>query len=290
MARTILVFSDGPGRGKTTVAAALAQRLENAGREPLLVRLGSSEDTAAAADARFFGALGFGVGDTPLGVTQAASMLGELGEALIVAEVSADVDPAPIAEKLDAAAISAGPPGPAAEGSLAGRYKGQVTFGRDADGSSLAVIGEDPILMAPTVLEVLQALPATATVRFLDGNDREICESVLIAPISHDTGRIYFNTAGKAVVVCRDDKPELALSALAGNTALLVITGGDEPLGYVAERAAAAGIPLAITPEGTVPTARRIEATFSPRPIRHARQVQRAAELLAGVDLDALLA
>ena len=65
--------------------------------------------------------------------------------------------------------------------------------------------------------------------------------------------------------------------------------GGDEPLGYVAERAAAAATPLAITPETTLETVQRLEATFKPGPLRHERQAQRAAALLAEIDLDDLL-
>lgn len=121
-------------------------------------------------------------------------------------------------------------------------------------------------------------------------DEAEICESITIAPISHDTGRMYFSLDGKSAVVCRDDKPELALAALAGDTALLVVTGGDEPLGYVAERASAAGIPMAITRESTLATVERLEGTFQVRPLRHPRQVGRAAKLLADVDLDQLLA
>ena len=81
--------------------------------------------------------------------------------------------------------------------------------------------------MAPGLRDALAALPANATVRFLADGEGEVCESIAIAPISHDTGRTYFNLEGKAVVVCRDDKPEAALAALAGDTSLLVITGGD---------------------------------------------------------------
>jgi BioD-like phosphotransacetylase family protein len=287
MARTIVVFARGQEQGKTIVAAGLAQRLQNAGREPLLVRLGESSDQAAA-DAAFFARLRFGVGTSPLGLTQAASMLGDLDRAVLVAEVSPDADLVTTVERLDAVAVSAGLPDDSTRAELGGRFGGWVSFGV-VDGDALATIRPDSVLMAPSVRDALAALPPAATVRFLPDSDDEICESIAIAPISHDTGRTYFSVNGKAAVVCRDDKPEAALAALAGDTAVLVMTGGDEPLGYVAERAAAAGTPLAITPETTLETVQRLETTFRPGPLRNERQVRRAAALLEGINLDALL-
>lgn len=288
MGRNIVVFSDIGMRGKTILAAGLAQRLQNTGREVLLVRIGENDDKAAMVDAALFGRLTFGVGATPLGLTQAASILGDLDSAVLVAEISAGVDPATACDRLQAVAVSAGPPAEAARSVLGARFKGWVSFGDD-DGGALTTVPQDQGLMAPGLRDALAALPANATVRFLTDGEGEVCESIAIAPISHDTGRTYFNLEGKAVVVCRDDKPEAALAALAGDTSLLVITGGDEPLGYVAERAAAAAIPMAITPETTLETVQRLEGTFKPGPLRNERQVQRAAALLTDLDLDDLL-
>ncbi|MEX2236972.1 MAG: DRTGG domain-containing protein [Dehalococcoidia bacterium] len=290
MARSLVVFAEEAGAGKTAIAGGLAQRLHNAGREPLLIRIGEASDEAAAADARLFGRLPFGVGETPLGLTQAASMLGDLDDAVLVAELGASADPVAAAEKLDASVVSAGPISPELREKLGSRYRGWVALGAAGDGDApLARLSADRVLQAPTVSDVLQSLPVTATVRFLDGNEGDLCETLLIAPISHDTGRIYFAGPHRAAVVCRDDKPELALSALSGSTALLIITGGDEPLGYVTERAAGARIPMVITPEGTVETVQRIETTFKPRKLSHERQLLRSAELLEAVELDALL-
>jgi BioD-like phosphotransacetylase family protein len=284
MARSILVFSDTPGSGKTAVAAGLAHRLNNLGRQVLLIRVGEAGDEQAAADARFYGSLPYGAGSNPLGLTQAASMSGEVGSTVLVAELPAGADAPRAADKLDAVAIGIAP----VREPDWDRLKGTVGFAPDS-GGSLSTIGEESLFSAPTVREVLEALPATARVSFLSDGGVALCERVVIAPISHDTGRIYFSGEGEAAVVCRDDKPEVALSALAGNTSLLVVTGGDQPLGYVLERAIAAGIPVALTPEGTVATARRLESIFRRRPVRHLRQVERMARLMEAIDLDELL-
>lgn len=288
MARSIVVFAENAGQGKTILAVGLAERLQNAGHDILLVRVGDADDRAAAADAAFFGTLSYGAGDTHLGLTQAASMVGDLDGSVLVAEISPSLQPATASGKLDAIAVSANKPSEATRAQLGDKYRGWVSFAED-DSSALAVVPEDPILMAPVIQEALAALPRESSVRFLGEDRSELCELITIAPISHDTGRSYFALDGKSVTVCRDDKPELALAALAGDTALLVVTGGDEPLGYVAERAGAAGIPLVVTPESTVATVRRLEETFQRRPLRHARQAKRAAALVAGIDLDSLL-
>jgi BioD-like phosphotransacetylase family protein len=289
MARSIVVFAEGSQHGKTVIATGIAERLHNAGHEPLLIRVGDAADSAATSDAEFFSGLPYGVGDAPLGITQAASMLGDLGRAILVAEISADLPPATAATKLDGVALAAGSVTDSVRRELGPRLKGWVAF-TEPRADALALVPEDPVLLAPRVRDALAALPQDATVRFLDDSDAEICESIAIAPISHDTGRMYFALDGKSVAVCRDDKPEIALAALAGDTSLLVITGGDEPLGYVAERAAAAHVPMVVTREPTVETVQRLEAAFAPRPIRHPRQVKRAAVLLSEIDLDSLLA
>ncbi|MPZ22019.1 MAG: hypothetical protein GEU28_00385 [Dehalococcoidia bacterium] len=277
MPRSIVVT--GPDIERTTLAAAIAHRLHLVGREALLLTMGSANDPGTARTAAFYGGLPYGIGVNPLGLSQAASMLGDLGSAVIVADVPADDAIGETVEKLDAVVVVAG--SAAAHLPIAPeRFAGEI----DVSG-----FRGDRLLMAPTVSRVLAALPAETTVRFIDGKQEALCEDLLIAPIAHDTGRLYFGGADHAVVVCRDDKPELALSALAGNTTLLVITGGDEPLGYVAERAAAASTPLAITRETTFPTVQRIETTFAPGPPRSLKQVERAASIMAHIDPEALL-
>jgi hypothetical protein len=219
MARSVVVFAERPNSGKTVVAAGLAQRLQGAGHEPLLVRVGEGSDQAAVGDATFFGRLPYGVGASPLGLTQAASMLGDLGKAVLVAEISPSVSPQAAAEKLDAIALSAGSPAAATRSELGTRFKGWISFNGEP-GDALLAVNKDSLFTAPSVRDALAALPA----------------------------------------------------------------------GSMAERAAAAGIPRAITQESTPATVERLEGTFKVRPLRHPREVGRAAKLLAAIDLDQLLA
>ncbi len=271
-----------PLSGKTTIAAALAQRLESEGKTVSLSRLG--DDTNAAADKALFAAISSSPDGAQVTFTEAAT--GESGTGADRAIVVADGTVSPE----DIAAFCA----PLA-GKLAGVVLNRVPARRadairaEAEAAGLKVIGmapEDRLLASPTLGEVAEALQAEKM--FFNSSRQRPLDRTLIASIAADPGQGYF--AGANTVIVRSDKPDMQLAALNAGANAMIVTGELPILSYVLDRAEEDTVPLLRTKLKTADAVKVIEDLYASQPFAGgAEKLRRAAELAGEIDLAALL-
>lgn len=271
-----------PLSGKTTIAAALAQRLEAGGKTVVLSRLGA--DANAAADKALFAAISSSPDTAQVTLTEVAA--GESGTGTDRAIVVADGTVAPE----DIAAFCA----PLA-GKLAGVVLNRVPARRadairaEAEAAGLKVIGmapEDRLLASPTLGEVAEALQAEKL--FFNSSGQRLLDRTLIASIAADPGQGYF--AGANTVIVRSDKPDLQLAALNAGANAMIVTGELPILSYVLNRAEEDTVPLLRTKLKTADAVKVIEDLYASQPFAGgAEKLRRAAELAGEIDLAALL-
>jgi len=153
----------------------------------------------------------------------------------------------------------------------------------------IGVIPEDALLASPTIGQVRDALAAEA--ENIDGNRDTPLQRVVIASIAADPGQTYFDFTRADAIIVRSDKPDLQLAALNAVTdSCLIVTGGLPVLSYVLERVEEGEISLLRTKLDTKETVAAIEDLFGAGAFSGSpEKLRRIEELLAGVDLDALL-
>ena len=270
-----------PLSGKTTIAAALAQRPRAEGKTAALTRLG--DDTNAAADKALFSTISSSADAAQVTIAEAAA--GDAGtgadRALVVADAALTVgEIAAFCRTLtgEAAVILNRVPSRRADAIKA-----------EALAAGLKVIGmvpEDRLLASPTLGEVAEALQAEKM--FFDSSGQRPLDRTLIASISADPGQGYF--AGANTVIVRSDKPDLQLAALNAGVSAMIVTGDLPLLSYVLNRAEEDAVPLLRTKLETADTVKVIEDLYASRPFAGgAEKLSRAAELAGEIDLAALL-
>jgi BioD-like phosphotransacetylase family protein len=152
----------------------------------------------------------------------------------------------------------------------------------------LGIVPEDRLLAAPSIGQVAEALGGDS--EQLDGNSDRLLERVVIASIAADPGQSYFDRTKANAIIVRSDKPDLQLAALNTGPICLIVTGGLPVLSYVLERVADEEIPLVRTKLDTTQAVGAIEGLFGSRPFSGSLdKLRRIEELLAGVDVDALV-
>lgn len=247
----LVIASPTPGAGKTMIAACLARRLIGAQITEL-----TAGDLPAQSDARLV------VIATPAtSPAELASFIAGSPSDLVILNRVPARRAAPMRQAYEAAGIKV-----------------------------LGVVPEDALLASPTIGEVRDALAAEAA--NINGNQDKPLQRVVIASIAADPGQTYFDFTRADAIIVRSDKPDLQLAALNAVTdSCLIVTGGLPVLSYVLERVEEGEIPLLRTKLDTKETVAAIEdlfgvGAFSGSP----EKLRRIEELLAGVDLDALLA
>lgn len=269
--------------GKTTIAAALAERIKSEGKTLSITRLG--DDANAVADKALFSRIS---GPTGAAITLAEAPAGEQslteGRAIVVADAAVSAGEIaefcqPLAGKLGGVILNRVP----------ARRAQQVKA--DVEGAGLKVLGlvpEDRLLASPTLAEVSLALDAEQF--FFDSNGDRPLDRTLIAPISADPGQGYFARTSADTVIVRSDKPDLQLAALNAGACAMIVTGDRPILRYVLDRAEEDMIPLLRTKLETPDAVKVIEELYASKPFGGGPQkLSRAAELAAGIDLAGIL-
>lgn len=248
---TLVIASPTPGAGKTMLAAALARKL---GANTQITESPAGE-LQTQPDARVV------VVATPAtGPADLAAFVAGAPNAFIILNRVPPKRTAPVREVYEAAGVRLG-----------------------------GVVPEDALLAAPTIGQVREALSADAA--NIDGNQDHPLHRVVIASIAADPGQTYFDFTRADAIIVRSDKPDLQLAALnALTSSVLIMTGGLPVLSYVLERVEEGEVPLLRTKLDTRETIAAIEDLFGAGPFSGSpEKLQRIEELLAGVDLDALL-
>lgn len=278
---TIVVAGSSAGAGATTVAVGLAHRLAYAGHSVQIERL--SGDARADWDAATFGALEFATSSgAPLAAAPAPP-----AEGVLILEAPAGTDLATLALPPGAHLVIAERAGAARGGAKA--PAGATVLANHEPSTAALQLPEDRLLAAPTVGTLIEASRARVVTRSLEG-DRDVCEHIVVGPVSSDADEAHFARYPRKAVVTRAEKVDIALAALRTDTRCLILSGGTEPSPYVIDRVSAdRRTTLLIAPEGTVETVRDIEATFGASAFSGDAKVQRVGELMALAIDDALL-
>ena len=275
----ILVVGAAPSAGASTVAVGLAHRVAYLGHNVRIERLAG--DVRAASDAAAFAALTFAdSAGTPIDApTDVAGLV-------TIVEAPAGADASAIAARLGARLVVVGPPGTTAP---AGATL-IVNHVNEGAGIGLRQLGEDRLLAAPTVRQLIEASGAQVLTRSVEG-EAAVCEHLVIGAISHDPADAYFNRFPRRAVIARAEKVDLALAAMLTHSECLILTGGHEPSPYILDRAASTReTTLLLAPGGTVETMRDLEGTFGSAPFSGEAKVDRIGGLMRVAIDDATVA
>jgi len=305
----LIVASQRPRAGRTTVTAALGSLLAERGRSVRLARLRSSDgaDRGAEDDARALAPVP-GCTASPVAVSEqdALALARDAGDRVLLIEAAPGVS-SELANRLSARVVLVTgdgedivPARSALGGALAGVIATRVperrldALAREIEStgvSCLAVLPEDRLLAGPSVLEMAGALHASRLVE--RGAEDEAVEYVMLGPISADPGQPYFLQHGSKAVVNRFDKMDLHLAALATEPDCLILTGGQMPSPYLLDRVAGSDfdVTVLLAPDGTVRTVELLDELFGSTRFSGRRKLTRAIELLRGrIDNDKLAA
>lgn len=271
----ILVAGTAPGAGATTVSVGLAHRLAYAGHNVTIERLAG--DDRDAQDAAVFAGLEF-ASSTGAPVDSAPA---DSAGSVTVLEAPGGVDAAALAQRVGARLVLVGP------GSTV--PAGATLVQNHADSTGLRALGEDRLLAAPTVRQLIAASGAQVLTRSRAG-EAAVCEHLVIGAISHDSADTYFNRFPRRAVISRAEKVDLALAAMLTGSECLILTGGHEPSPYILDRAASTReTTLLLAPGGTVETMRDLEGTFGTAPFSGEAKVERIGGLMRVAIDDATL-
>jgi BioD-like phosphotransacetylase family protein len=281
------------------VAAGLGRRLHDAGRSVAIFRLAG--EGHADVDAKLFAGLAFNAANIA-GPVEPADAKAEADVTLIEAAAG---DASELAAALSARVIVVA--------SCADQLPDGITALRQALGAAcagvvitrvptrrlestekaaaglglLALLPEDRTLAAPCLGDVAAALDAETV--HVDGSRDNVIDRPVISSISVDPAQGYFTYYDPNAVIVRGDKPDQQLGALNAGAPCLIVTGGLPVLSYVEDRAAEEQVPILRTAHDTIETVQRLESLYGATPFSGAAKVERAAELLAAVDVAALV-
>jgi BioD-like phosphotransacetylase family protein len=312
----LLVVSTDRGEGKTAVAATLAHVAITSGRTAVALKPFGGADEIGADSAIFASLLGSddaateqaipAKGLTKKSMTDTAKALKALKVDLAVVEASSELSPdntAALADALEAkivlvvrhthgmtsAAVAAH------TGSYSKRLAGVVLNGRgvyagsEADALAaelnavgtpvLAIIPDDRRLLGVTVRKLAEHLNG----RLVQGAEAAdgLIEHFLVGGWMMDDGTIYFGTRSNKAVIIRGDRPDLAMSALATPTRVLVLTKGLDPIEYITYEAAEEGTALLVVEQDTLATMDAVGTVVESARFDHPDKLVRMAELLA---------
>jgi hypothetical protein len=269
----IVVVGDVIGAGASTVAVGIAQLAADNELSVNLRRFGS--DDRSLIDAQNFSELLLDGIDTGTGAPSSALELADNTGNICVIEVSSKDEAELLNSFPDSKIIYV-------QGSESnGRADASLTIRNRNFVDENFSLGEDRLLAAPTVGDLINATDSAVLTRSVTG-EREICEHVVIGAISHDPADDYFGRFGRKAVVVRAEKVDLGLAALLSGAQCLILTGGHEPSPYLLDRAAASrDTTVILSPSPTATTAKNLEGTFGMSPFSHSDKARRIKELIA---------
>ncbi len=276
----LLIAAATPGAGKTSVAAALAMKLATEGRAVQVCRIvpDGPGDPNALDDGRVFGALPFAQEGRPTVSAADARELAQAhrtGERTLILEAPRGADAGALAGTLGARVVlvlGGGPgdwPALADVGAALGGLiavavpEPELAAAKErlaALGPSLGALPEERALYAPSIGEIAQALGAEIV--YDSGNLDETMAHLVVAPVSADAGRPYFERFPHKAVITRVDRPDLILSAFNGGTNCLVLCGREAPMEYVVDRAHHEEVTILLSHRSTAETVGALEGIY----------------------------
>ncbi len=148
----------------------------------------------------------------------------------------------------------------------------------------LGIVPEERLLLSFTVAEYCHRLGG----RLLnsDAAAGQLVESLLVGAMVVDSSEYYYQRSRNMALITRGDRPDLQWNALDASTRCLILTGGQEPIPYVMDKATAAGIPVMVVSQGTLATVDGIDGFVDAATFHHPDKLACFKSLLrAHVDL-----
>ena len=320
----LLVASDRPGAGKTSVALALAALSNRSGRAARAYKPFTMSDDDG--DSGVFAQLanpGLDGWPKPAGndgpaaddLSALASVLssGDNSESLNILEVPSEIGAAGaarIAEALNARTLVVAQARRGLRGAdlsewsealgdrLAGvlvngstRYmstEASESIGPSFDEAGITVIGmipEDRALLSVSVDQIRAGLDGRYAVD--EGDVNGAVEHFQVGCMSLDPGELRFGLYDRNAVVVRGDRPDIQMSALNASVSCLVLTGGIDPIEYISYEAQEEETPVMVVESDTLTTMSLLNDVATSARMDTAAKVARFGELLeAHADLE----
>jgi hypothetical protein len=316
----VYIHSDGPGAGKTALAATLADLLRREGASVAVVKPISRGDVNAADtdSAVYEKLLGQTSAPTPVPAAQgklSATVLGQItdsckeagdGKDVLIVEGSSGIttDAArQIVEALDAAVLGitrhvhSKEPDDLADwpSAFGDRLIGVVINGRtqyqstELEANFLPALNALGIKSLGVVTEDRSLVSATIDqiVEHLDGRYLQgeeygdrVIEHFLVGGMGLDWGVLYFGIRENKAVIVRGDRPDIQMAALHTPTSCLILTNGVEPVEYIVNEADLEEVPIVVVDTGTLDTMAALNTLQDSVSFDHAQKVERFRELL----------
>ena len=323
----LLVTSQQPGAGKTSVAAGLATLIARSGARVSVCKpvspAGRTDPDAVYFAQNFRGGIAVASSEDNSGLDAAASAvrsLAGISEHVIVevanpASGSGAASPivSGLAERLsarvvavfgyepDTTAVSVSGAVATLGSRLAGvvinqtpRYRARRAEALLSELSTAGVPVIGPILEDRVLLSLsLDQLEAHLGGRWeLEPADGDVwIDRFLIGGNIMDSGAGYFGRYDHQAVITRAERPDIQMASLMQDTRCLVLTGGSRPTEYIRVEATKRRVPVLLVDQSTVATADAVGGLMSAIVPHAQHKAERMADLLENrVDLTALLA
>lgn len=151
----------------------------------------------------------------------------------------------------------------------------------------LGVIPQDRLLLSLSVADYTQLLGGRVVTS--DEKINELVEHIILGANVVDSSEFYYERMSGKALVTRADRPDLQWNALGEKTKCLILTGGKDPIPYVTDRAAEAGVPVVIVAKSTLDTVAAMESFVTKATFHYPQKLARAKDLLRShADLHAL--
>lgn len=264
-----LVASQGPGAGKTSIAAGLAKLMGRSGARVSVCKplspAGRSDPDAVYFAQRFRGGVAVASSDDSSSLDAAASAvrslsgisehtLVEVANPVSGSGVSSPIT-AGLVERLSArvvavfgydgtlttvaASSAVAPLGSALAGVIVNqtpRYRSAATNGLLAELTNIGIpvvasLPEDRPMLSLTMNQLKQQLGGHWELAPADGD--EWVDRFLIGGNIMDSGPNYFGRYANQAVITRAARPDIQMASLMCDTKFLVLTGGEEPTEYI---------------------------------------------------------
>ena len=313
----LLVASDRPGAGKTSVALGLATVSSRSGRAARVFKpfstAGDGRDSEALAQLSNPGMEGWpkdvGVsGPSADDLSALASQLSneESAESLSIVEVPSEFGPsgaARIAESLNARVLIVAQGRSELRASDLSEWKetlgdhlvgvlvnGSTRYMGTAASDSIApsfeeaeidlfgMIPEDRALLSVTVDHIRAGLDGRYVVD--EGDVNSPVEHFQVGCMSLDPGELRFGLYDNNAVIVRGDRPDIQMSALNASVTCLVLTGGIDPIEYISYEAQEEETPVMVVESDTLTTMTLLNEVVTSSRMDTAGKVARFSELL----------
>jgi BioD-like phosphotransacetylase family protein len=142
----------------------------------------------------------------------------------------------------------------------------------------LGILPKDPVLLAPTVAELIEGL--NAEVLCCAESRDELVEDMLVGAMSVEGALTYFRRKPHKAVITGGDRTDLQMAALETSTRCLILTGNLYPSPVVMNRAAELHVPVLLVNMDTLSTTEVISGYFGRSRFQQPEKIARFAGML----------